>query len=137
MDSPTRKLAQSRVLGALYLLILLVIGAAMQSGCENLKKVPIFNPDARPINRAVSAREVVVEINNQLADAVAVGCLTQDVVDHSFAPMLDGVVKGSRVAESLLRAGDVTGGTTKLDSIAATLKTVRSQLAQIQKEHKR
>lgn len=102
-------------------------------GCANLKAIPIFNPDAKLKNRIASAYEVLTETNGQVADAVTNGWITQEEVNRNWAPSLDDAHKAIDAADAMRVAGDTTGAGQKLDSVKATLQTIRGALERMRK----
>src|SRR5258708_324136 len=83
-------------------------------GCQNLKAIPLFNPDARIKNRIGSAYEVDRELNAQLADFVMKKWMTQDDVDKHWSPSLDNARALIDGADEARKLGDVSGADAKL-----------------------
>lgn len=112
--------------------ILLILAAA---GCQDLRRIPLFNPEARPLNRVASAKEVITECNLRLATYVDRGWISQATVDKTFGPRLDEAARLARDAEALLRAGD-PAGQPKVDALYDLLLNLRNQLAAIERANK-
>lgn len=121
------------LLSNLTIILFATLAGVASTGCAE-KNIPLFNPDAAPLNRVASANELLTECNTMVADFVAKGWITQVSVNASIGLALDNAAKLNDEAEILIRAGSPTGQT-KLESVATTLKAVRSQLLVIQRSH--
>lgn len=119
-----------RLTRPLFALLLLV-------GCQNLKAIPLFNPDATLKNKIGSAYEVYGEVNGQIAEFVAKGWMTQADVDKSWSPSLDKARKGIDAADELRKTGDTSGAGAKLDSVKAILQSLRDGLASLERSKTR
>lgn len=113
-------------------LVLLLIAL----GCQQLKEIPLFNPEASLRNKIASAREVRTEINNKLVEFRTMGWLSQADIDKNFSPSLDTSKALVDEAEALRVAGDAAGGLNKMNAAKAILTAIRTHLSSIEKERK-
>lgn len=116
----------------LLLLAAMVAGA----GCENLKKIPIFNADARPLNRMASGDELITQINTKLHTFVLNGWLTQEQVKDVYGPQIDKAAATLDEIEGTIRVGGAVDNT-KLNGAVTALTTIRDALLQLEKDHNR
>lgn len=113
----------------LFVPALLVALFAM--GCQS--QIPLFNSEARPLNRIYSGKEIITELNLQAADFIARGWVTQEFVDKNVGPSLDRAADTLNGAEALYKSGDIGGANSKIESAKATLGAVREGLIAIQR----
>lgn len=111
----------------------LPLAVLLLAGCASLKQIPLFNNDAMLKNRIASGYEVLTEANNQVAQSVMAGLLTQDDVNKHWSPVLDGARKTIDEADALRIAGDTNGSTTKIEAAKNALTFIRTQLEIIKK----
>ena len=60
----------------------------MGTGCDNLKKIPLFNPNASLVNQSNSALEFYAQVNFEVAKARDAGLVTQTEIDKRITPSL-------------------------------------------------
>lgn len=100
---------------------------SLVTGCKSAP--PIFQPDARPLNRIASGYEVLTELNGEVAELVSAGILTQAKVDERIGPALDKSRAILESAEALYRAGKQEEGAPKLQQFADGVRLIREYLA--------
>ncbi len=116
--------------------MLAFLAAGTLQGCTQLKAIPIFNPKASLLNKAASAEELEIEVNNELARLRVAGVLTQAEIDHNFTPKIDkaemiikttrAVARGSTTRPTTVPTGSLDEAKTLLISVRDILKTLEN-----------
>jgi hypothetical protein len=122
-----------RRLTVLFLIVVVVVVVvATSAGCS---PIPLFDPDAQPLNRIASANEVIAELNTLVAGYRDLGWLDQSTINRTVGPVLDRAAADADAAEQLVRAGAAAEANAKLDMIAVSLRALRAQLRELERKH--
>lgn len=103
---------------------------AMSAGCQSMKDVPLFNPQARVMNRIYSARELRTEINNTIVQLRDAGILKQSDIDAKYVPVMNASKALVDEAEALAST-DPDAANGKLGAAKSLLTTLRDQLKRL------
>lgn len=111
----------------------ILLAIILLPGCR--QNIPLFDPQAQPINRIASANEVITEINERLVAARTFGWISQETINQSFSPAIDHATQMVDAAELLIRAGDATSGQAKIEVASAILRSIREQLLALERKN--
>lgn len=113
--------------------IALLMALGMSQGCANLKRIPLFNPQARTLNKIASANEFINELNQEVSQMRDDGLVTQSQINHDISPSIDSATAIVDESEVLYRAGKTVEADGKVASAKAVLQTLKASLEQIKR----